>query len=129
MFYRGGVSDYALSKFSKMLVCQTRFLLTRCRRARVMATRGSSKPKSESTERLYTIEPAFVFEEPHFTLGEIFSGQGTVRDAFLGTLSLLLTRLMITASFSRPCTPSTVPISRSGPYGDRRREVNNVTWA
>lgn len=44
-------------------------------------------------------------------------------------LSLLRTRLMMTASFSRPCMPSTVPISSSGPYTGRKREVSSVTCA
>ena len=47
----------------------------------------------------------------------------------LHTLSLLRTRLMMTASFSRPCMPSTVPISSSGPCIGRKREVRSVTWA
>lgn len=45
------------------------------------------------------------------------------------TFSLLRTRLITTASFSRPCIPSTVPISSCGPYEGRRRELISVTCA
>lgn len=43
--------------------------------------------------------------------------------------SLLRTRLMMTASFSLPCMPSTVPISRSRPYIGRSIDVSKATWA
>lgn len=45
------------------------------------------------------------------------------------TLSLLRTRLIMIASFSRPCIPSTVPISSSSLYSSDRRAEIWETWA
>jgi len=68
------------SRFQCYIGNERRFLLTRCRRARVIATKEANQPVVEMTASLHTIEPAFVFQEPHLTLGAVVNGQGTVRD-------------------------------------------------
>lgn len=72
MLYRRGVPNYTLSLKSVTIfhiVLDHGFLLTRCRRARVIATSETSEPEFPMAERsLHTIEPAFVFQKPHFAL-------------------------------------------------------------
>ena len=77
---------------------------------------------------LHTVHASLFFQKPDFALRIMVLMEGVV-ERVSRTLSLLRTKLMMTASFSRPCIPSTVPISSSGPYTGLSKEARRVTCA
>ena len=103
--------------------------LTRCLFALVIATGISGLGMLQKVwSLLLPLSLRLSLRNPTSRYGSIFKFQ-KVRRLNVSTFSLLLTRLIITASFSRPCIPSTVPISMSLPYIGRNMDARRVTCA